>query len=1073
MTRFHFLLLLLLVWAGALAAQDIDLDDPFLRYPDVCGTSIVFSHAGDLWIQDRPATPARRLTSHAGPEYFAKFSPDCQQLAFTGRMDGDDQVYVMPAAGGQPRRLTGEPARKGLPARWGSDNQVLGWSPDGREVLFRSMREAAMPSHSNLYTIALETGTIEPAGMARAGAGVFSPTGDQLLYSPWSRDFRTWKHYRGGWAQDLWIFDRVRGTARQFTATDATERDPIWTRQGLFFLSDRNGRMNLFQQDPISGEARQLTHHEDDAMWASADREGMIVYEVLGRIWGYDPASGQSMRQRIKVPSDATQATPRFVSFSGTIEQYAPMSDGAHALFVARGDVFAVGTGQGAVHALAVSSDAHEREAAMSADGRWVAFVSDKNGEEELWVASCEGGTARQITRGNRNRFSHPRWSPDGASIALSGKDGAIYLVDVASGGMREVGRSGSVFVTDYTFSPNSRYLAYTRIGPTQMGQIQILDITAGTTIAASAAHVNTLRPVFSPDGNYLYSLSEREFSSLTFGREWNFQIPRTRSVVVIPLRTDLPDPFADKQAFAAPAPLSTIEFDGLPGRLKAVPIPAGEITGLTVTERDIVYARASALPGEWGIQIGAYSFAHKKLRTLDERVDGYAFSPWNGFVVIAKGQDYSLLDTADGQVKPLATARMGGVIDPRLEWRTVFDEVCRRYRDFFYDHNMHGYDWPALCARYRQEVPRIASRGDLTELIGRMLSELNVGHAYIDGRDQSQPDVPDAAALGASLVWNAARQQWRIVRIYPGDPVDPHYRSPLGAPGTRAREGDWLLSIDGHLLDARNDPWQVLRGKVGSEVTLGIARDGVPAPWRITVTPVASQEALIYRAWSEGNRQLVDRLSGGRIGYVHIPAMSRQGFAEFARDYFGQLRKDGLIVDIRGNLGGSGSPLILDRLARAFVTSGQIQGLDHATTYPWGGFTQVFTGKLALLVNEATMSDGDTMAYGWQQMGLGPIYGTRTWGGTIGTGSTGPLLDGTTTNVPQYALAGVNGEWIVEGQGVAPDVEIGFDAHARLGGDDPQLAQAARLLQAQISGHPGTLPQSASGPDKRVLDAQ
>jgi len=1071
MVRFYVWLLLLLSSAQVSAVPEVDLDDPFLRYPDVCGPSIVFSHAGDLWIQDQPQTPARRLTSGAGPEYFAKFSPDCQQLAFTGRMDGDDQIYVMPAAGGQPRRVTAEPARKSLPARWGSDHQVLGWSPDGRAVLFRSMREAAMLSQSNLYLLTLATGTIEAVGMARAGAGVLSPDGAHVLYSPWSRDFRTWKHYRGGWAQDLWIFDRADKNARQLTTTLATERDPMWTRQGLFFLSDRNGRMNLFGHDPVSGEARQLTHHDDDAMWASADRDGNIVYEMLGRIWRYDPVSGQSTRQHIRVPSDVPQAAPRFVSVSGMLEQYAPMSDGTRALFVARGDLFAVGTGEGTVLALSASSDAHEREAAISADGRWVAFISDQGGEEELWVIASEGGRARQVTQGHRNRFSTPRWAPDGRSIALSGKDGAIYLVDVASGRMREVGRSGSVWIADYTFSPNSRYLAYTRINSAQMGQIQILDIPANTTFAASAAHINTRHPAFSPDGNYLYSVSEHAFSGFTTGREWNFQLPRTRSVVVVPLRADLPDPFA-KGAFDAPAPLSRIEVDGLTERVRPVPIPSGEIDGLSVNGRDIVYAVASTPPAKHSFQIGAYSLNTHTQRILEEQVERYVFSPWNSFAVIKKGQNFSLLDTANGQAAPLATARMGATIDPRLEWRTVFDEVCRRYRDFFYDPKMHGYDWPALCARYRHEVPRIASRGDLTELIGRMLAELNVGHAYIDGRDPWPPSAAaETAALGASLVFEAASGRWRIARIYPGDPVDAYYRSPLGAPGVQVREGDWVLSIDGRTLDAEIDPWQVLRGKADTEVELTLAREGGSAPWRIRVKPVPSQEGLLYRAWSERNRQLVERLSGGRVGYVHIPAMSAQGFAEFARDYFGQLRKDGLIVDIRGNLGGSGSPLILDRLARPFLTTGQIQGLDHPTTYPWGGFTQVFTGKLALLVNEATMSDGDTMAYGWQQAGLGPIYGKRTWGGTIGTGSTGPLLDGTTTHVPQYALAATDGGWIVEGEGVVPDVEIGFDAEAKLGADDPQLAEATRRLQAQISGHPGTLPKGAPGPDKRVLN--
>lgn len=1061
---------LLALATATAAAQDADPSDPFLRYPDVCGAKIVFSFAGDLWLQDGAAAQARQLTNSAGPESFAKFSPDCTQLAFTARIDGDDQVYVMPAEGGEARRLTSHPARKGMVARWGNDNQVVGWSPDGSAVLFRSMADAAMLSQGNLYTVKLSSGAVAPAGTARAGAGVFSPDGRQILYSPWSRDFRTWKHYRGGWAQDLWIFDRDSGSARQLTRTDATERDPIWTRQGLYFLSDRNGRMNLFSQDPASGEAVQLTRHDDDAMWASADRDGNIVYEVNGRIWRFDPSTGTTAQISIRVPSDAMQARPRFASYGEQIDSYAPSADGERALFTARGDIFDVATGETPVRALTASSDAQDREAAMSADGKWVAFISDRGGEEELWVKPMDGSAARQVTRGNRNRFSHPQWAPDGKRVAMSGKDGAIYLVEIATGAMREAGRSGSVFVADYSWSPNSRYLAYTRFGPTDMGQIQILDIVTGKTTAATDPLYNSAQPIFSSDGNYLYLVTEREFSTTFSGREWNFQIPRQRSIAVLPLQPGLPDPFQPKDGEAPKAPAGIIAFDSLIDRLASTPIPSGDIDGLTVDKNGIIYT--TVLPGGWneGWQISAYSFEKKESRVVDARVNGYVLRAWSGAVAIRKGRDYALLDTASGKSKALAVARMTGTIEPRREWRAVFDEVCRRYRDFFYVPNMHGYDWNAICARYRKELPRIGSRGDLTELIGRMVSELNVGHAYIDGRDELQPTGQGPAALGAALAFDEARQRWRIRHIYRGDPIDPQYRSPLGALGDRVRAGDWLMAIDGRTLTGvGGDPFQTLIGKAGQEVEVVIARDGEALPRTFVVKPVASQEALVYREWSERNRKLVDRLSGGRIGYVHIPAMSPQGLAEFSRGYFGQIRKDGIIVDIRGNLGGSGSPLIIDRLARPFLTTGHITGIDYPTTYPWGGFTQVFTGKRALLVNEATMSDGDTMAYEWRQAKLGPIYGKRTWGGTVGTGSTGPLLDGTQTNVPQYALADTKGAWVVEGPGVTPDVEISFDASAKLDGDDPQLAETTRLLQAQISGQPGTLPGPAPGPDKRI----
>lgn len=1072
MTKFWLSTLSLAAFLHSAAlAQNVEASDPFLRYPDVCGTKIMFSFAGDLWLQDGQAAQARRLTSSLGTEYFAKFSPDCKSVAFTGRIDGEDQVYVMSAEGGEPRRLTSDPARKGLSARWGNDNQVMGWTPDGNAILFRSMRDAAMLSQSNLYTVTVAGRTIRPVGTARAGAGVLSPDGSQLLYSPWSRDFRTWRHYRGGWAQDLWIFDRAGRKARQFTRTDATERDPIWTRQGIFFLSDRNGPMNLFRQDPGSGEATQVTHHDSDAMWASADRNGTIVYEVMGRIWRYDPATAQAQQQHISVAAEDLQARPHFMSYASAIDGFEPGTDGKRAIVAARGDIFDVGTGDAPVRALTASSDAQDREAAMSADGRWVAFISDRSGEEELWIVPADGGAARQVTKGNRNRFSHPVWSPDGTRIALSGKDGALYLVRIATGEMREAGRSGSVFVHDYTWSPNGRYLAYTRFGPTDMGQIQLFDTVTGQTFAASDALYNAMQPAFSADGNYLYSLSERSVATRFDGREWDFQVPRNRAIAVLPLRNGLPDPFQSDNEDQRPAPLATIEFDGLLDRGLRSPVANGDIDGFAVTREDILFVTTAASQSD-GYQLNAYSFGKKEPRVVGAPFDAYSFSRWTGTILTRKGRDFTLLDSATGKTAPVAIDRMTGTVAPRQEWAAVLDGVCRRYRDFFYDPAMHGYDWAAICTRYRKELPRIGSRGDLTELIGRMVSELNVGHAYIDGRDELQPALPGSAALGAQLAFDEAAQRWRIAHIYPGDPVDPIYRSPLAAYGKGVRQGDWLLAIDGRMLDEQSDPSQALLGKAEKEVVLTIQHEGDKAPRFVVVKPIANQEGLIYREWSERNRMLVDRVSGGRIGYVHIPAMSPQGLAEFARGYFGQIRKDALIVDIRGNLGGSGSPLIIDRLGRPFLTTGHVKGIDYPTTYPWGGFTQVFTGKLGLLVNEATMSDGDTMAYEWRQAKLGPIYGKRTWGGTVGTGSTGPLIDGTETNVPQYALGATDGSWVVEGKGVAPDVEIGFDAQASLGGDDPQLAQATRHLLSQIAGNPGTLAKGAPGPDKHIESA-
>jgi tricorn protease len=1044
-----------------------------LRFPDVCGERIAFSYAGDVWIVSSRGGIAARLTSDAGLELFPKFSPDCQTLAFTAQYGGDDQVYTVPVAGGSPTRLTSYPSWGPLAPRWGTDNQVTGWTADGSSVVFRSFRDSSQLSESRLYTIKASGGDAVALPMPRSGAGVFSPDGRSLLYSPLSRDFRTWKRYQGGWAQDLWTLELATGTLRNITHDPRTDRDPMWTDRGMFFISDRDGHLNLYAYDPERDAARQLTHYTDaDAKWASADRHGQIVYELEGRLHLYDASSGVDHALSVTLATDDPAAQPRSVATGRQIESFDVSPDGAHALFVARGDVYVLAIGEGVVRNVTHSSSAHDREAAWRRDGEAIAFVSDTSGEEELWVAVPDGlQAARQVTRGHQTRFYHPIWAPNGRKVALIDKTGNLLEIDIASGATRVIGATGAWYAQDYAWSPDSRFLAYAELQPTNYAVIKIWDGLRNQTHVVTSALSNAFEPAWSPDGRFLYFLADHEFTPQITGIEWNFAVTRQTSIYALALAQSTQNPFYPKDGeVETPPPVAAhvqtpevrIDFDGLEKRLIRVPVAPDNLSGLAVTSDRLLYRKAA--PNVFGrtelTDPRLFEFDLPKQREREIAQDVLALSAnLQGAVLVRQPDNRYSLVKGDAPAKPLDTERLRALIVPREEWQEIFDETWRRFRDYFYADNMHGHDWAAIKAHYQRLLPSLGNRADLNYLIGEMIAELNVSHAYIEGPDERPSERTPGGTLGARLAFDAAVGCYRFVHVLRGENADPMYRSPLTEVGSAVMDGEHLIAIDGERVGREQDPYTLLRGKAEKVVELAVAPDcALQRSRKVRVRTLASDRPLIYLERVRQNLQRVEELSGGRLGYVFIPNMGPAGLREFIRQYYGQIRKDGLIIDVRGNAGGSVSRMILERLTRAHYGMGFITGVQSAQTYPWGGYTQVFTGEMVMLINEYTQSDGDTIAWTWKQTGR-TLIGKRTWGGVIGTGDTGPLLDGGAIHVPQFALAGKQGEWVVEGEGVPPDIEVDYDQGVMKTGRDPQLETAVATLLERTANHPGTLP--------------
>ncbi len=1083
--------------AGLATPAPADGPTKLLRFPDVHGDKVVFTYAGDLWTAPVSGGSASRLTAHPGLELFAKFSPDGKSIAFTGQYDGDEQVYVVPASGGEPKQLTFYPARGPLPDRWGFDDQVYGWSPDGKSVLFRSMREGWTMADTRLYTVPAEGGLPTPLPMPVAGGGTFSPDGNQVLYSPLTRDFRTWKRYQGGWAQDLYVFDLKTHEVEPVAHSPRTERDPMWIGDKIYFNSDRTGTLNLFEFDPKAKEVRQLTKSTvHDVRWPSASEDGRIVYELGGELFVLDVRSGESKPVPIVVPTDALARRPSRVKVEpGLIEGFSLSPKGERALIVGRGDVFSVPIEKGATRNLTRSSNAHDKAASWLPDGRKIVYLSDASGEEELYLIDQDGsGSPEQLTRGGKAMRYAPSPSPDGKRIAFSDKDGKLFVLTLADKSVVQVADEPRGQLQDYVWSPCGTHLAFSLSDPNETRSLYVWTVGDEKPRRITDETFDEAEPAWDPEGNYLYYLSDREFAPQIDWKERNFVTNRSTGIYALALRKDVKNPFppeSDEVALAddkkdddkkeekkpddkpkkdAKEPIK-IDFDGLAARVARVPVPADNYSNLSAKKGHLLYVRGGAFyygrDGESKPELRIFSIADRKETTLADGVGGYALSLDGSKVLVRQGPSLNLYDASPkgkDSKKAVSTADLAVDRVPKEEWAQIFDEVWRRYRDFFYVENLHGYDWEALRGRYRPLLEHVAHRSDLNYVIGEMIGELNVGHAYNTGGDWEKPSRPHVALLGAEFALDAASGLYRIAKILKGQNEEPLYRSPLTEVGVDVKEGDYVLAIDGRDLKAPDNPYRLLRDGADHPLKLLVnAKPEKDGARTVTVEPIASETDLRYLALVRQNMARVAKLTDGRVGYIHIPNMGAEGIREFIKWYYPQIRKEGMVVDVRFNGGGNVSQMLIERLRRELLATGFARTSDSASTYPG----VVFHGPLVCILNQNSASDGDIFPAMFKQAKLGPLVGKRSWGGVIGITSRGPLVDGGTVNVPEFGFASADGKWIIEGHGVDPDIEIENDPKAVIQGRDPQLERAVEEVLKAMKDQPRKLPGRPAPPVK------
>jgi tricorn protease len=1064
MFRFAFVALAALAaCAGPLAAAPDEAR--LLRFPTIHGDRIVFTYAGDLYAVSASGGTARRLTSHPGFEMFPRFSPDGSQVAFTAQYDGNTEVFVVPATGGEPKRLTytATLGRDEVSDRMGPNNIVMGWTPDGKNVLFRSRMRSFNDFIGQLYTVPVEGGMPEELPLPRGGFASYSPDGTKLAYNRIFREFRTWKRYRGGMCDDVWLYDFATKKTEQLTDDPGQDIFPMFVGPKVYFLSDRGKeqRFNLYSVDPATKKVdRHTDFTEFDIKFPSASRDA-IVFENGGYIYKFDPKSGRSEKVSVQILEDRLGARGALTDVSKSISAFEISNDGKRALFAARGDIFTVPAADGVTRNLTRSPGVHDRNPKWSPDGKSIAYVSDASGENEIFVGPADGSApAKAITSGADTYKYEIAWSPDSKKILWSDKKLRLQFVDVETKKVTLVNQARAWEIRDFVWAPDSKWIAFGRQEVDTLPKVHLYSLETGRATDVTDGWYASGSPCFSADGKYLYFVSARDFNPIYSATEWNHAYRDMTRIYFVtlakstpnPLRPKLDDEPEPKKEDKKDGPVDVkIDLEGLSGRIVALPGPAANYRDLASAGNAIYYFRnATGSPS----QLYVFDLGTKKETALGA-VNGYEISADGKKMIVQQGGRYGIIDLPKGPINIGEALNLSGLevtLDRRAEWRQMYGECWRQMRDFFYDPGLHGVDWVAIRKKYEPLVEHVAHRADLTYVIGEMISELNAGHAYVGGGELPEVRKVQQGLLGAEFKRDPQSGFFQITRILPGENWSPRRRSPLTEVGVDASTGDWIVAVNGRPTSEVKNINELLVGTGGRPVVLSVnAKPSAEGARRVVVTPTTEEGDLYYFAWVRGNIKKVSDATDGKVGYIHIPDMQQTGLNEFVKHYYPQLKKQALVVDVRGNGGGNVSPMLIERLRREAAMMTIARNTEPAVD-PNG----TFVGPMACLLNEFSASDGDIFSFRFRHHKLGPLIGKRSWGGVVGIRGSLPLLDGGSLSKPEFSRFDLGGtEWIMENVGVTPDVVVDNDPAREFAGDDQQLNKAIDVLLAELKKNP------------------
>ncbi len=1062
-----------------------------LQHPTLSATQIAFVYAGDLWSVSRSGGVAQRLTAGIGTVSRPAFSPDGSEIAFTGNYNGNSDVYLIPAAGGEPKRLTYHP----------SPDLVVGWTRDGTQVMFASNR-SSFESFNRLFTISRQGGFPLELPLPIAAEGSYSPDGSQLAYVPLDHAFEIWKRYRGGRTSPIWIAQLSDSSVTRIPRDNSNDFDPLWVDHRVFFLSDRSGPISLFSYDTGSKRVAQALKNDGlDFKYASAG-PGAIVIEQFGAIYLYDLKSGQAHKVDIRVTGDLPEMRPHYLNVASRIANADISPTGLRAVFEARGEILTVPADKGDIRNLTNTQAADERSPAWSPNGNRVAYFSDESGEYALYIKDQNGlGEAQKIDLGSPGSFFYyPTWSPDGKKIAYADKRLNLWYVDLEKKTPMRVFHdrfTGPQQIFRAAWSPDSKWLAYTQQGLSHMRSVFLYSLETGESHRVTDGMSDAYSPVFDKSGKYLYFLASTDAGPTMDDSMLSMNRPVTSSAYVVVLRKDLPSPLApesdDEQEAkpeaaktenppkAGPPPEVKVDFEKISQRILGLPIPARNYSELKSGKEGVLYLLeeplVEPLNGPSTLTVQRFSLKTRKTDKLLDNMLAFYISasgekmlyrlagPAQSGGAVPPPQSWSIAPVppepapgatpapapgAPSGAKALSLAAMEVRVDPPAEWKQLYHEAFRLERDFFYDPSFHGLDLKAAERKYEAYLPGVASRADLNYIFQEAMGDLTVGHLFVIGGEAPELKSIPVGLLGAD--YKIENGRYRFAHIYDGENWNPQLRAPLTQPGVNVAEGEYLLAVNGRDVRGSDNVYSFFEAMASKSVVLRVGPDpGGAGSREVTVVPVENERGLRNLAWIEANRRKVDELSHGRLAYIYLPDTATGGYTYFNRYFFSQAGKQGAIVDERFNHGGTNTDYILDYLRRTLMNYRTTRDGEDMTTP-----VSLIQGPKAMIINEYAGSGGDAMPWHFRQAHIGILVGKRTWGGLVGFFGPGEsLMDGGVVTAPSRGFWTPNNAWEVENHGVAPDVEVELDPKSVREGHDPQLEKAVEVVLSELEKNP------------------
>lgn len=1069
-----------LLWACLSAVTVASAQESFETRPDIHGDSVVFTAEGDLWMGSASGGTVRRITSDPGTESSARFSPDGKMLAFSGQYEGGTDVYVMPVDGGAPKRLTYDPKTA----------TVQGWTPDGTGILFRSSRYSGVGGVKHLYVVNVNGGQAKQLPIPRAEFGSMAANG-LVAYVPVSFEWANWFHYQGGGQDDIWLADTKNVKFTRLTDYAGVDTTPVWCDGKIYFVSERSGWSNLWQLDPTTKAVKQCTFYTAGAVRYPSSDGHRVIFQHGATLAVYEPG-GQPTELRFNLDTDRVHAREQRVRLAAEVGPVTTLSNGGYIarvghgislgptgkrlLVEARGQIVSLAAEAGDMRVLEKKPGTRAQFPIWSPDGKRFAFYSDRTGENEIWIGDAAGGNEpKQLTTGLKSNPYPAVWSPDGKWISLADRAGRILLVDAASGAIKVVDESDRQNSYDAlpgtsSFSPDSKYMAFTSTQSNWLYSVWLYEIATGKKQMVSDWRVNSYAPAFDTTGKLLVYLADSTFNPVNNNVTGRLNLDNVTNVRMIALTADAKSPFlpkndeegveadkkdqAEKKADEKPA-VSPVLWEGLGDRMIAVPAEAGRYDKVEVAAGKLLLLNENT---DGSRDVISYDLEKRKATEIISGVDDFQLSGDRSKIMFASGRSISVHDVNAGPT----TMSQGAVdlspytitYDPVPEWKQVFNESWRIARDLYYDPGMHGLDWNAIRTKYASMLPLVGDRTDLSRLLQDMVSELNTGHAYIvDPTPALRPQ--NMGFLGVDVESVPEQNALKIRKLYRGDPWSAELRSPLLEPGMNVKEGDYILEVAGQKVRPNIDLQELLVGTRGETVAIKVNSSPSEVGARvIRVRPLSTEDQLRYQDWVMGRARYVAEHGGPNFGYLHVPDMGNGGVIGFDKGQYPNVYKTAMIYDIRYNGGGYVSSILLEDIG-----SNPTAWWKPRHGAPWTRESWANIGHKVALCNEYNFSDGELFIEAWKRMKLGPVVGTRTGGGEVGSGGGYELLDHGSIYVPAYG-AYMDGHWIIEGSGAAPTVEVDQDPNAVMNGRDPQLDRAIEILKQQLQKEPVTIPE-------------